>query len=167
MNIEEKDFLFVKKVIFESIGLQSENFIPEVESQAYRAATFSMNEYSVKFRVAKITPTKKGQFVTLWKRIGKGPIIPFDLTDPIDFFMILIRDGSESGLFVFPKSILLEKKIVSKSGKGGKLAMRIYPSWVTADSKQARATQIWQLSYFFKIESGQILKKVELDRLFS
>jgi hypothetical protein len=29
-------------------------------------------------------PTKVGQFVTLWKRLGRGPIQPFDLSYPVE-----------------------------------------------------------------------------------
>jgi MepB protein len=42
-----------------------------------------LNGLRVQYRVAKITPTKVGQFVTLWKRVGRGPIQPFDLSDPV------------------------------------------------------------------------------------
>jgi hypothetical protein len=44
----------------------------ERESLEYAACSFKLNSMSVKFRVAKITPTKIGQFVTLWKRVSKG-----------------------------------------------------------------------------------------------
>jgi hypothetical protein len=37
----------------------------EAESAEYGAYTFELNDLSVRFRVAKITPTKIGQFVTL------------------------------------------------------------------------------------------------------
>ena len=47
------------------------------------------------FVVAKITPTKIGQFVTLWKRSGKLPIQPFDLS--IDFVVVSVRKGDLFG----------------------------------------------------------------------
>ena len=46
--------------------------------------------------MAKTTPTKKGQFVTIWKRHSdKGHIIPFDINDNIDF--IVIRGCMQKG----------------------------------------------------------------------
>ncbi len=50
--------------------------VQDNESQEYGASTFEMNNKIIKFRVAKITPTKVGQFVTFWKRIADGPITP-------------------------------------------------------------------------------------------
>lgn len=55
------------------------------ESKEYGACTFSINNQLVIFRAAKITPTKTDQFVVLWKRIGGGPIIPYDMADPMHY----------------------------------------------------------------------------------
>ncbi|MGC1181501.1 MepB family protein [Legionella sp.] len=63
----------------------------EPESAEYCAYSFELNNFFVRFRVAKITPTKIGQFVTLWKRFKKGPIKPYDNTDSVDFFIINTR----------------------------------------------------------------------------
>ncbi len=124
----------------------------EAESQEYGACEFELNNHRIKFRVAKITPTKIGQFVTLWKRIENGPIVPFDMADPVDLFVVCVRKGQQFGQFVFPKNVLHEKGFVSKDGKGGKRAMRVYPPWDMADSPQAKKTQTWQLKYFFEIQ---------------
>lgn len=56
-----------------------------------------------------------------------------------------------TGQFVFPKSVLHEKSLVSKEGHGGKQAMRVYPPWDVTENKQAQKTQAWQLLYFFEI----------------
>ncbi|HEX8614216.1 MAG TPA: MepB family protein [Telluria sp.] len=120
----------------------------EAESAAYAACSFDVNGLRVRFRVAKITPTKVGQFVTLWKRIGAGPIEPFDDTDPVDLFVISTRDGEHAGQFVFPTAVLVAHDVVARAGRGGKRAIRVYPPWVVTTSKQAQATQRWQLPYF-------------------
>jgi hypothetical protein len=145
------DLIEIQKLAYTPSGLTSHSFLKERESGEYGACDFEMNGHHIKFRVAKITPTKVGQFVTLWKRIGKGPILPFDMADPVDLFVISVRKPGHLGQFVFPKSVLYEKGIVSKDGQGGKRAMRVYPSWDVAENSQAKKTQAWQLLYFFEI----------------
>ncbi|MDP1835020.1 MAG: MepB family protein [Chlamydiales bacterium] len=137
---------------FLSAGFSVKNIRPELESREYGAADFELDGRLIKFRVAKITPTKIGQFVTFWKRIGKGPIAPYDLADSFDFLIVSVKDGERFGQFVFPKSVLAERGIISRSGVGGKRAMRVYPSWDKADNPQAKKTQVWQLLYFYEGE---------------
>lgn len=134
-------------------NLICKNFEKEKESAEYGAFTFEMNDRRIKFRMAKITPTKIGQFVTLWKRIGDSEIMPYDREDPIDFFIVSVRKGEKLGQFVFSKKILVEKDIVSNAGKGGKRAMRVYPPWDRTESSQAKKTQVWQSMYFFEISA--------------
>jgi hypothetical protein len=120
----------------------------EAESADYAAASFELDGLRLRFRLARITPTKLGQFVTLWKRASGGPIQPFDESDAVDLFVIGTRDGERFGQFVFPMAVLAARDVVARAGQGGKRAMRVYPPWVRTTSKQAQATQRWQLAYF-------------------
>lgn len=122
--------------------------IAEDESVEYGAYSFEINGLNIKFRVAKITPTKIGQFVTLWKRVGKGPIQPYDSSDLLNFIIVCTRNDKNFGQFVFPKSALINQNIFSVEGKGGKRGIRVYPPWDKAVNRQAQKTQKWQLSYF-------------------
>lgn len=151
-NFIHPDLLVAQKCAYNPNGLICETLVQEVESKEYAACTFEINNKLIRFRAAKITPTKIGQFVTLWKRNGIGPIMPFDLADPIDLFIISVRSEQNFGQFIFPKIVLWEKGFVSKDGKGGKRAMRVYPPWDKPDSQQAKKTQEWQLLYFVEIE---------------
>jgi hypothetical protein len=121
----------------------------------------------VRFRVAKITPTKIGQFVTLWKRSGNSPIQPYDLSDPLDFFVVSTRKGNCFGSFVFPKSVLHVQGVISKHGKGGKRAIRVYPPWDKTTSKQAEKTQAWQLKYFLEIPQNKPVDCVRSQTLYN
>jgi len=161
------DIIAAQKFAYEPSGLQCENIVTEAESEEYGACVFEMNNKHIKFRTGKITPTKVGQFVTLWKRIGKGPILPHDMEDPVDLFVVSVRHAEYFGQFVFPKAVLHEKGVLSKEGKGGKRAMRVYPSWDMADNRQAKNTQAWQLKYFFEIYPARNVNIACVRKLFS
>lgn len=144
------DLLLAEELVYKPSGLIFQNLKAEDESADYGASEFTINNLSIKFRVGKITPTKVGQFVTFWKRIGKGPILPYEFNDSFDFLVISVRAGNHLGQFVFPKTVLCEKGIVSCNEKEGKRAMRVYPPWDKAENSQAKKTQAWQLEYFIK-----------------
>lgn len=132
-------------------GLVCTNVLPEAESADYGAHTLLLGGLRVCFRMAKTTPTKVGQFVTVWKRVGRGPIQPFDLGDPVDLFVVSTRSGPHFGQFVFPKAALATHGVVAQPGKDGKRALRVYPPWDTPTSRQALATQAWQRAYFLDL----------------
>jgi hypothetical protein len=144
-----KDLIVIQQILFEKCNFKVTP-LHETESSEYGACTFVLNNLNILFRTAKITPTKTGQFVTLWKRINQGSIQPFDSTDSIDLFIITTRKDNQFGLFIFPKSVLITKEIVSDK-KEGKRAIRVYPPWDSTTSKQAQKTQKWQLEYFLEI----------------
>lgn len=133
----------------------------EPESAAYDACRFELNGQHIICRSAKITPKKAGQFVTFWKRSGNGPIEPFSETERFDFFVVNVRAENKLGQFVFPKSVLIEKGLVSTTGKEGKRAFRVYPPWDTVLNKQAAHTQQWQLTYFYEIGEMTDFNKVK------
>lgn len=144
------DLLLAEDLIYKPSGLTLKNLKIDDESDEYGACEFTLNNHFIKFRVGKITPTKVGQFVTFWKRIGKGPIQPYDVNDPFDFLVVNAHAENHFGQFVFPKAVLSEKGIISSGDREGKRAMRIYPSWDRAENSQAKKTQAWQLKYFIE-----------------
>ena len=151
--------------IYAPAGIQiTADPIPELESLEYNAYRFGLNGKKIVFRSAKITPTKIGQFVTLWKRPSPdAEIAPLDIHDHIDFVVISVSDGGLHGQFIFDQKILLAKGVMSNNGKGGKRAMRIYPSWSKPIAKEAIKTQQWQLQYFVEGTSD----KNKVRRLFN
>lgn len=161
-----QDLIAAQKWVYHPHGLAYSEPTMELESADYGAYIFELSHRMIRFRVAKITPTKIGQFVTLWKRKGREPIQPFDDADPIDFFVISVRKNNYFGQFIFPKSILVEKNIVSINGKGGKRAIRVYPPWDKTTSKQAQQTQKWQLDYFLAIPENQPIDSSRIQTLY-
>lgn len=161
--------LDTKNLVFEPCFFELSNLSIEKESAEYSAYQFELNGLKILFREAKITPTKIGQFVTLWKRINKGPIQPFNATDDFDLVIINARQGNNFGQFVFPKSVLLQQGVFTNGTKEGKRAIRVYPIWDKAVNKQAQKTQKWQLDYFLEIplegtiniERAKLLYKIE------
>lgn len=160
------DFLATADLVYGPMGLECSVLEMEPESAEYGACHFKLSGLSLRFRVSKITPTKVGQFVTFWKRIGNGPIQPFDASDPIDFLVVSCRSGQHFGQFVFPKSVLCEKSIVSDNGKDGKRGIRIYPPWDKPTSRQALHTQNWQVPYFLNMEKDVWLDKARARKLY-
>lgn len=156
------DLLLSKEIVFDKAELHLASFENENESQEYSACRFLLNNKSICYREAKITPTKTGQFVTLWKRNQIGTIEPFDYSDAIDFVIISVRKDQNWGQFIFPKKTLLEKSIFSTQNKEGIRATRVYPPWDETTSKQAQKTQKWQLNYFYLFTD---LDKIDLNEI--
>lgn len=146
-----EDLMAAKTWVYDPGGFACSLAVPEPESAEYAAHAFTLDGRSVRFRVAKTTPTKAGQFVTLWQRSEQGPIRPFDTDDGVDLFVISSRDDGGFGQFVFPQKVLGERGIVSRNGSGGKRGFRVYPPWAATTSRQARATQLWQTDYFLRL----------------
>ena len=161
------ELILAKQLAYDPIGLAIDHFTAEVESKEYGASEFQISDHRVKFRVAKITPTKVGQFVTFWKRIGDGPIQPLDFSDPFDLLVVSVRARDHFGQFAFSKSVLYDQGIISKDEKGGKRAIRVYPPWDEPDSQQARKTQKWQCQYFLEIPFNKETEASYMQKLFT
>ena len=70
--------------------------VPEAESADYGACRAELHGKRLVLRVAKTTPTKTGQFVTVWKRPHPdAEIAPLDEADPVDIVIIAVGDGAQ------------------------------------------------------------------------
>jgi len=136
--------------IFKLLGFKMTNLKVMSESRAYSACTFEVNSSQIVFRSAKITPTKTGQFVTVWRRNEEGITQAYEYSDGFDCMIIYVESGSHSGIFILSKTTLLKHGIISDGIKPGKRGIRMYPSWDETTNNQAKKTQKWQLEYFIE-----------------
>lgn len=150
----------IKSEVYNKCGFEISNYNVETESKEYDACKFNLNGQNIISRSAKTTLKKIGQFVTFWKRNGSGTIEPFEENDEFDFYAVNVKMENKLGQFIFPKSVLIKKGIVSTETKEGKRGFRVYPNWDVPKSKQAIKTQNWQLEYFYEIDESINLKKV-------
>ncbi|MES2016204.1 MAG: MepB family protein [Pseudomonadota bacterium] len=122
--------------------------VRETESADYGACRFALDGRALVFRIAKTTPTKPGQFFTLWKRASAGaPIAPLAFDDEADFVVV----ASLAGLFIFDRAVLVARGVFSSAAAPGKRALRIYPPASMPLASQAIRTQQWQRPYFLAL----------------
>ncbi|MCG9792915.1 MepB family protein [Flavobacterium algicola] len=160
-----QELQIIKDLLFKSIGLELSHVVAESESKAYSAHSFELGNFTVKFRTAKITPTKTGQFVTLWKRNVSGITAAYELSDKFDYCLIATREGSNFGVFIFPKTVLHHNKILSDDFRDGKRGFRIYPPWSTITNNQAQKTQLWQSHFFISLPHDNRIDTDKLNKL--
>ena len=155
----------VKELVYDKWGMEITNLKISLESTEYGACSFLLNGKSIQQRISKITPTKTGQFVTIWKRNASGITVPYDILDDLDFIIILSRDGENFGQFIFPKNVLADKGIITQPNKEGKRGIRVYPPWDMVTNKQAKKTQLWQRNYFLTINDDKVINNDLVKKL--
>ena len=134
-------------------GLRITSMVKDAESEDYDGLNLLCNgNVRIKYRQAKLTPRKAGNFVAIWNRSASGETEPFTLSDPFDFYMIAVQSESRSGFFMFPKQALADNGVLTNGPKEGKRGFRLYPDWVEAPNRQALKTQQWQSEYFVDLD---------------
>jgi hypothetical protein len=152
-NSKYLDLKFAIEFAYKPCGLEVQYFSQNAESAEYGACSFELQAKVIEHRISKITPTKTGQFVSIWTRGKDGLTQPFDVSDTFDFVIISAKSGDNFGQFIFPKSVLVSKGIVSSNWRVGKRGIRVYPPWDAVNSTQAGYTQEWQSNYFVNIQN--------------
>jgi hypothetical protein len=167
INSFHNDLKIAKELVYDKCGFDLTDPKLHIESSAYGACSFQLNGKTIQHRVSKVTPTKTGQFVTIWKRNNEGITKPFHVLDNVDFIIVTARNGDNFGQFIFPKSVLADKGIITRGDKEGKRGIRVYPPWDIVTNKQAEKTQSWQTRYFITIKTGAITELDWTKKLFS
>lgn len=164
----KEEFKHVNNILFEALNLEISNVCFEEETGDYCGYNFQLGTLNIKYRKAKITLKKIGQFVALWKRDTAGNTEPYSLDDDFDFYFIETEYKHNQGCFVFPKTTLAEKQILSVKEKEGKRGFRVYTIWDIPENKQAINTKNWQILYFIdliKDKKKSVNKLQELVKL--
>ncbi len=139
----------------------------EAQNSDYGAGIFQLNSKSVRFRVAKTTPNKVGQFVSFWEKDTAHKNQAFSYEKATDLLVInTFTSTNRFGQFIFPKAVLLKQKILKTGTTKGKMAIRVYPIWDKPTSKQAMETQKWQLEYFVETNDANNFPRQKLLKLY-
>ena len=169
MNNFYRALTYVNEILYEPNHLIINSIREETQNSEYGAGIFQLGSKSVRFRVSKITPTKIGQFVAFWEKDfdNKNQAFSYDNAPDLLVINIFTNNNHYFGQFVFPKEVLVKQNILKTATAKGKMAIRVYPSWDTPTSKQAIATQKWQLPYFVVVNNKNSLQIQELLKLYS
>ena len=132
------------------------NYQEEYQNSEYESFSFSIGQYNFRNRLAKKTPTKKGYFVVFWEKDINKKNQAFDFKESPDFLIVNVIDNYYKGMFLFPKSELLKRKILRTPQTKGKMAMRVYPLWEHNLNITAEKTQKWQLDYFLDLSGSTV-----------
>lgn len=153
----------VANAIFAANGQAITNISEDMECEAYCGYNAQIGKLNIKFRQAKITPKKIGQFVTLWKRNSLGQTEPFHASDNFDFYIIATETASRFGVFLFPGSVLCDKHILTAKVEG-KRGFRVYADWDMPENSQATRTKEWQTAFFIDLTNvdGNAMAKLRL-----
>ncbi|WP_440970292.1 MepB family protein [Peribacillus frigoritolerans] len=168
MNKFYRALTLVNKIVYEPNNLSVKSIQEEYQNSEYGAGTFHLNAKSVRFRVAKITPNKVGQFVVFWEKDENDKNQPFAYENSPDLLVINTSMSNDHfGQFIFPKEILAKQNILKTQNVKGKMAIRIYPVWDNPTSKQAITTQKWQLPFFVDLSHANKLPIQKILELYS
>lgn len=151
------------RAIMKALGSKEDLFLKiEEQNIDYEGATFCLNQRVYRTRLAKLTPKKKGYFVAMWERDAHGTNQAYQYEDSPNKLIVSVIDGEKCGQFIFPKSVLLAKGILKTATQKGKMAFRVYPTWVSDLNATATKTQAWQSDYFIDGSNGFEAEKLKV-----
>ncbi|MEW4326826.1 MepB family protein [Rossellomorea marisflavi] len=150
-----KDVLASKDLIMDAIKVAGlphrDEFEMEDQNLEYEGFVLTLDDRTYRSRRARKTPNKKGYFTVFWRKGEDDRNRPYTLEECTDRLIITVLDQGKKGQFVFPKKVMALKGIVTTGSSKGKMAMRVYPDWVTGLNPTARKAQAWQSEYFMDL----------------
>ncbi|MGL5853270.1 MAG: MepB family protein [Phycicoccus sp.] len=122
------------------------------EQGGYESGLATIGGERWRVRTARVTPTKPGAFVAVWRRAGDGGTEPFPADDATHGLLVFVEDGIlRRGVFRFTAAHLRELGIVRSESHPGKRGFRLYPDWCSGLSRQAASTQAVQAPAFTRL----------------
>lgn len=140
--------------LFSKLNITINSAAVEVDNDAYGGELLETSRGAMRLRTGKVTPTKPGFFVTVWRRAEGGKTEPFPSDSGVNFLVITVQDQQGSGMFIFPTTALVIHGIVSVNGNGGKRGFRLYPPWLLNLNPTAARSQKWQTKFFVDETAG-------------
>lgn len=122
-------------------GMGPVQVVPEEQGSDYEAGQVTLDSGKWRIRAARITPTKPGAFVAVWRRSLSGATEPFDTSDDCVGLMVFVVEAGRFGVFMFTREHLTELGVLQSPQTPGKRGFRVYPSWCTDLNAQAFRTQ--------------------------
>ncbi|WP_430867768.1 MepB family protein [Demequina aurantiaca] len=128
---------------------------PEPDNAAYSAAVLTVGTVRLRVREARVTPTKPGAFVSVWRRAPDGGTEPFPAADAEAGVLVFVAEAAHTGVFHFTPAHLAELGVVSTDSAPGKRGFRVYPPWCHHLNPQATRAQRAQASAFIDLAEGE------------
>lgn len=150
----------IKEVVAAIGNHEMDDLIQEEQNSEYEGVRFNLLNQTYRSRLAKSTPKKQGYFVVFWEKDDKDKNQPFSYLSSPDRVIVTVMDNEKIGQFIFPKTVLHKQGILSSEISKGKMAIRVYPSWISNLNPSAAKTQKWQVEYF-----ADLSHKMDLDKL--
>lgn len=125
----------------------------EEQNSDYESGVALIAGQQWRIRTARITPTKPGAFVAVWKRDVSGSTRPFTAAESLSGLLVFVEDGERFGVFRFTPEQLISLGYVSSGPSQGKRSFRVYPPWCTQLNPQALRTQRGQAAAFVELPS--------------
>jgi hypothetical protein len=132
----------------------------EEQNSDYESGVARIGNEQWRIRTARITPTKPGAFVAVWKRGKDGSTGPFTADESMSGLLVFVEEQERFGVFQFTTEHLTSLGYVSSDLHPGKRGFRVYPAWCTDLNSQASRTQRAQGSVFVELPRSNASRTV-------
>lgn len=129
-------------------GQKHSEVMSEEQQSDYQAGISEIDGQLWRIRTARITPTKSGGFVAIWRRDTTGTTAPYESEEGFQGVMVFIAEADHFGVFRFTQQHLEHLGVFASASAPGKRGFRVYPSWTTGLKGQAKKSQEAQLPAF-------------------
>lgn len=121
---------------------------PEEQNSDYESGLVSIEGERWRLRTGRVTPTKPGAFVAVWRRSEQGSTEPFPAADSTAGLLVFVVDRERRGVFRFTNERLSVLGITRSDKHPGKRGFRVYPAWCSGLNPQASRSQTAQAPAF-------------------